>query len=153
MIRIVCIGRIKEKAMLSLIEEYQKRITPIQKVEVVELPNSVLKDSESEGIIKDESARILSKLDDRDYVVLLDLQGKMLDSHGLASLCEKGLETHKNLTFVIGGSHGVDQTIRNRADFRWRLSDLTFPHQLVRVILMEQIYRSFMILKNHPYHK
>lgn len=153
MIKVVCIGKIKESTMTYLIDEYRKRMGPIQSIEIVELPNSQNKDTDPEGIIKDESSRILDKLDAKDFVILLDLKGKMLDSPALATLCERGIESGKTLTFVIGGSHGFDVRVQQRADFAWCLSKLTFPHQLVRVILMEQIYRSFMILRNHPYHK
>ncbi len=153
MIKIIAIGRIKEKAQVSLIEEYMKRLRPVHKVEILELDKSKHSDNEVSKIIQDESQRILSKLKDTDYVILLDLKGENISSEKLASHLNQKLMQGKNVIFIIGGSHGVSSEIKNRADFMWQLSKLTFPHQLVRQLLVEQIYRAFMIIKQHPYHK
>lgn len=153
MIEIVAIGRIKEKAMTSLIDEYLKRLKPIHQVVITELNNSNRKDTEVAGIIEDESKKILEKIDGRDHVVLLDLRGKDLNSEDMSSKIMGEIDASKKIVFVIGGSHGVSEEVRNRANFRWKISNLTFPHQLVRVMLCEQVYRMFMIARNHPYHK
>ena len=130
-----------------------KRLRPVHKVEILELDKSKHSDNEVSKIIQDESQRILSKLKDTDYVILLDLKGENISSEKLASHLNQKLMQGKNVIFIIGGSHGVSSEIKNRADFMWQLSKLTFPHQLVRQLLVEQIYRAFMIIKQHPYHK
>lgn len=151
MIKIIAIGKIKEKPMQALIQEYEKRLKPIHSVEMIELTNSNKSDVTS--IIEDECQRILEKIDDRDYVVLMDLSGKDLDSVSMSEKIIDLIDMGKPITFIIGGSHGVNQSIRERSNYRWKISNLTFPHQLVRLMLYEQVYRFFMISKNHPYHK
>lgn len=153
MIQIVAIGKIKEKSMQSMIEEYAKRMKPIHSISMIELNNSVKKDTDVKGIIDDESSRILEKIDEKSFVILLDLQGKDLSSPAMSEKIIDVIDRGFNITFVIGGSHGVSQLVRDRAQFRWKISNLTFPHQLIRVMLYEQIYRMFMISRNHPYHK
>ena len=153
MIKIIAIGKIKEKSMTQLIDEYAKRMNPISKIQMIELANSNKPDNEVAVIIEDESQRILGKIESSDFVILLDLKGKDFTSRDMSSKMIDALDTGKNVVFVIGGSHGVSDVMRNRADFLWRISNLTFPHQLVRVMLYEQIYRMFMISRNHPYHK
>lgn len=151
MIKIIAIGKIKEKPMQALIQEFEKRLKPIHAVEMVELPNSNKTDITS--IIEDECQRIMEKIDDRDYVILMDLKGKDLDSVSMSEKIIDLIDMGKPIIFIIGGSHGVNQAIRDRANYRWKISNLTFPHQLVRLMLYEQVYRFFMISKNHPYHK
>lgn len=153
MIEIIAIGRIKEKAMVSLIDEYLKRLKPIHPLVVTELNNSNRKDSDVTGILEDESKRILERIDDRDFVVLLDLQGKDVSSPDMSLKIMNEIDLGKKIVFLIGGSHGVNDEVRKRANYRWKISNLTFPHQLVRLMLCEQIYRMFMIARNHPYHK
>lgn len=153
MIKIVAVGRIKEKSMVSLIQEYTKRMTTVHKLEIIELDNSKHKDSEVDKIIEDESQRLLSKVGDKDDLILLDLKGKNISSPDLSKLMDKSLSNGRNIVFIIGGSHGVSDQVRREAKFIWQMSALTFPHQLVRLLLVEQIYRGFMIQKNHPYHK
>lgn len=153
MIQIIAIGKIKEKAMQSMIEEYAKRLKPIHTISMVELPNSVKKDSDVKGIVDDESQRILEKIDEKTFVILLDLKGKDLSSPEMSEKLIDVIDRGLNIAFIIGGSHGVSDLVRQKAQFRWKISNLTFPHQLIRVMLYEQIYRMFMISKNHPYHK
>ena len=153
MIKIIAIGRIKEKGTQLLIDEYQKRMKTIHKVHLKQIEACKKKNASEEEIIQDESFRILSEIKPTDHVILLDLSGKMLSSKSLSSYIDKNLSQGKELVFIIGGSHGVNQAIRNRANYRWQISELTFTHQFARVILYEQIYRSFMIMGNHPYHK
>lgn len=137
--------------MQALIQEFEKRLKPIHAIEMVELPNSNKTDITS--IIEDECQRIMEKIDNRDYVILMDLKGKDLDSVSMSEKIIDLIDMGKPIIFIIGGSHGVNQAIRDRANYRWKISNLTFPHQLVRLMLYEQVYRFFMISKNHPYHK
>lgn len=153
MIKVIAIGKVKEKSMLNLIQEFEKRLKPIHKVELIELPNSTKPENEIQVIIDDECNRILSKIDNRDYVILLDLKGDDFSSRKMSEIVMKKIDSGLNITFVIGGSHGVNQEMRARSNMKWRISNLTFPHQLVRLMLFEQIYRMFMIANNHPYHK
>lgn len=151
MIKIIAIGKIKEKPMQALIQEFEKRLKPIHNIEMIELGNSNKTDINS--IIDDECQRMLDKIDARDYVILMDLKGKDLDSVSMSGKIMELIDLGKTITFIIGGSHGVNQPMRERSDYRWKISNLTFPHQMVRLMLYEQVYRFFMISKNHPYHK
>ena len=154
MIQIVAVGKLKEKATKALVDEYAKRLTAYTRIEITEVtdePNSQLENARVKQI---EGERILKAIKKDSYVVLLDLRGKEFTSEKLARKIEEINTYHSSsITFVIGGSLGVSDEIRNRADLSWKLSDLTFPHNLVRVILLEQIYRSYKILNNEPYHK
>lgn len=153
MIKIIAVGKIKEKPAQALIDEYMKRLVSIHKVEIIQLNKSKHKDTDVIKIIEDESNRIISKIHPQDFVVLLDLAGKNIQSETLSQTIDQTLNQGQTLVFVIGGSHGVSSKVKTRAQFLWQLSALTFPHQLVRILLLEQIYRAFMILKAHPYHK
>ncbi len=158
MIKIVCVGKIKEKATAELIQEYAKRLGAYCTLKIEEVADEATLQNNSEAlneqVKKKEGERILGRMKDKEYVILLDLKGKMLSSEELSSKVEELFAEGKpDLTFVIGGSLGVSEEVIARADFRWQLSKLTFPHQLVRVLLLEQIYRAFKIMKHEPYHK
>ena len=158
MIRIISCGRIKEKWMRDGLAEYVKRISAYDKLEVLEVADEKTPDNNSAAeneIVKDkECKRILKLIKEEDYVILLDLAGKTMDSEKLASFVEQLYVKGKSrIDFVIGGSLGVSKELINRADFRWKLSDNTFPHQLCRIIVAEQIYRAFRIMHHEPYHK
>ncbi len=158
MIRIISCGRIKEKWMRDGLAEYVKRISAYDKLEVLEVADEKTPDNNSAAeneIVKDkEGKRILKLIKEEDYVILLDLAGKTMDSEKLASFVEQLYVKGKSrIDFVIGGSLGVSKELINRADFRWKLSDNTFPHQLCRIIVAEQIYRAFRIMHHEPYHK
>ena len=158
MIRIVACGRVKEKWMQEGIQEYLKRIRPYEKIEVCEVADEKAPESNSEAentIVKNkEGEKILKQLRDDEYVILLDLAGKPCDSEGLATKIQDLYNRSRSrIAFVIGGSLGVSEALIRRADMRWKLSDNTFPHQLCRIIVLEQIYRSFRILHHEPYHK
>lgn len=144
MIRIICVGKIKEKFYVEALNEYLKRLQKYHKIVIDEVMDSN---------IKQEGDLILKKLNDKDYVILLDISGSEMDSLEFSQYIDKTFLSHSNITFVIGGSDGVDDRIRNRSNDRISFSKLTFPHQLFRVILLEQIYRSFKILHNESYHK
>ncbi|MDF9824792.1 23S rRNA (pseudouridine1915-N3)-methyltransferase [Breznakia sp. PF5-3] len=158
MIKIIGVGKIKDKNLKALCEEYKKRIQPYHKLEIIEVNdeaiggNASLKD---EIIIKDkEGMEVLKRVKDNDYMILLDLHGTQLTSEAFATKIEQIQTYHtSNITFVIGGSLGVSEALMKRSDFRFKLSDLTFLHQMTRLILLEQIYRSFKILHNETYHK
>lgn len=154
MIQIVAVGRIKEKAMKQLIEEYAKRISAYSKIEIAEVEDEPNNSLPEETVKQIEGERILKQIKKDSYVILLDLQGKMIDSEKLAQkISEINTYHSSNISFVIGGSLGVSQKVIERADFRLKLSDMTFPHNLARLIILEQIYRSYKILNHEPYHK
>lgn len=158
MIKVIAVGKIKEKAVRFQIEEYEKRLRPFIKLEIMEVSDEVAPQTNSDAqneIVKDkEGQRLLSKIKPDDYVILLDLWGEMLDSEGFAKKIDQ-LQTYQSchITFVIAGSLGPGKQIVDRANYRWKLSDLTFTHQMTRIIVLEQIYRAFMILNHNPYHK
>lgn len=156
MIKVICVGKLKEKAVISLCEDYEARILPYHKLKVLELPDEPNFDSASlnQKAIDKESKAILSAISSEDLVVLLDLKGQPISSPGLAQVIQSTFNRSvKTMVFIIGGSLGVNDELRSRADLMWKLSDNTFPHGLVRVLLLEQLYRSFKILSNQTYHK
>lgn len=152
-LRIVAVGKIKEKWLLSGIAEYSKRISRFAKLEISELADSP-DNTSSEVAMRQEGERILAKLSATDFVVLIDLHGEQADSFGFANLMAGWQErSGGRLLFVIAGSHGFDPAVTERAQARLCLSRLTFPHQMVRLILVEQIYRAYKINAGETYHK
>lgn len=158
MIKIVAVGKIKDKNLKGLIDEYIKRISPYSNVKIIEVNDEPIKKNSNEAldeIVKNnEGKKVLKHIDNDDFVYVLDLRGKQFDSVELSKSIDEVL-TYKssNITFVIGGSLGLSKDLINRANVRWKLSDCTFPHQIVRLLLVEQIYRVFTLLNNMPYHK
>ena len=153
MITIVAVGKLKEKAWKELSDEYVKRISSYSKVEIVEVADETNRLEEAKVKIL-EGERILKAIKKDSFVVLLDLRGRMLSSVELSMKIDEINTYHSsNITFIIGGSLGVSDEVFARADYKWKLSDLTFPHNLVRILLLEQVYRSYRILNNEPYHK
>lgn len=153
MIKILAIGKIKDKSLQSLINDYQDRISHFDKLSILEL-----KDYPGEGnpnqAIEIEGESILAKISNQDYVILLDLHGKNYDSIQFAANLDKIYSTAStSIIFVIGGSYGLSEKLRERSNMKFKLSDLTFPHQITRLLLLEQIYRAFKINNNHTYHK
>ncbi|MBR2728721.1 MAG: 23S rRNA (pseudouridine(1915)-N(3))-methyltransferase RlmH [Eubacteriales bacterium] len=161
MIRIVCVGKMKDRALQSLSAEYLKRISPFAKAEIVEVrdePNThAERDAEAARIKNTEADRVLAKLRSTDLVILLDLGGEMWNSERFAKQLgrwqERAGQKGGDLVFAIAGSLGPGAALLDRADFRWKLSDLTFTHLLTRVLILEQIYRGFTILHGRTYHK
>jgi 23S rRNA (pseudouridine1915-N3)-methyltransferase len=147
-IRILAIGKKHEPWVSDGIERYEKRLKRPFDFSWVLLPHS-----SREGLAarQEESERIIGRLGD-DYVILLDERGRMVDSPALSSILLKPLELSRNVTIIIGGAYGVDESVHARADFVWSLSPLVFPHQLVRLILAEQLYRAQEIAGGKPYH-
>lgn len=152
MIKIVCVGKVKDKNMKALIDDYTKRVSFYHKIEIVEVKDEPIRDNEQE-VLSIEEDRILSKINADEYVILMDLHGKDIDSVSLSKKIDKLFITNSKITFVIGGSLGLGDKIRKRANEAIKLSNLTFLHQMTRLILLEQIYRSFKILNNETYHK
>ena len=150
MIKIICIGKIKESFYREGIEEYLKRLSKYTKIEIIELNDF---NYDKEKTIKEESNLIINKLNNNDYKILLDIDGNMLDSISLSKKINDSLISNSNITFIIGGSYGVSEELRKLVDYKLSFSKLTFPHQLFRVVLLEQIYRSFKIINNEEYHK
>lgn len=158
MIRLITCGKIKEKWMKDGIEEYSKRIQPYEKLEIIEVKDEKTPDKasekENEKIKEIEGERLLKNIGDDDFVILLDLKGKEIDSIKLSQTIEMIHTSGKNkIDFVIGGSLGLSEAVISRSDMRWKLSPNTFPHQLCRIIVLEQIYRAFKINNHEPYHK
>jgi len=148
-IKIIAVGKKHEPWVVDGIDRYQKRLKRPFQVEWVLLPHSSQTDITARH---DESGRILSRLNADDYVALLDEKGKNIDSPSLSKLLLTPLETSKQVVIIIGGAYGVDETVIQRSNFVWSLSHLVFPHQLVRLILIEQIYRAQEIASGNPYH-
>jgi len=149
MIKIICIGNIKEDYLKEGIKDYQKRISKYTKLEIIELKDE--KDS-SNPLIKEKES-ILKHIKERDNVVLLEINGTEYTSENFAKFIEKELSINSNITFIIGSSTGLDEEIKQLTTKKISFSKLTFPHQLFRIILLEQIYRAFKILNNEKYHK
>lgn len=151
MIKILCVGKMKEKGMLQLQQEYLKRLSRFHKIELVELKEGNPSFEESK-LIDDESSRLLEQLKPTDYVVIFDVKSQLIDSIELSQLVDQSL-TKGNIVFVLGGSLGFNETILNRANHKISMSKMTFPHLLARIMVLEQLYRSFKILYNQSYHK
>lgn len=144
MIKIVCVGKIKENFYKDAIDEYMKRLSKYHKVVIDELPDSN---------INKEKDLILKHINKKDYIITLEIDGKEINSESLANLIDKTLITKPNITFIIGGSDGLHDDVKKISNYKLSFSKMTFPHQLFRIILLEQIYRSFKIIHNESYHK
>ena len=144
MIKIICIGSLKEKYLKEAIEDYLKRINKYHKIKIIELPDSN---------IDEEGDKIIKHLDNKDYIIAMDIDGIELSSTELSQKIDKTFITNSSISFIIGGSNGIRQDIKDKANYRLSFSKLTYPHGLFRLILLEQIYRSFKILNNETYHK
>lgn len=151
MIKIICVGKIKEKFYKEAIEEYQKRLSKYTKIKIIEVEDINLNNEEL--IKQKESELILKHIDKKDYVITLEIEGKELTSIELSKKIEELETTNPNITFIIGGSYGLDNEIKELSNYKLSFSKLTFPHQLFRVILLEQIYRAYKIKNNESYHK
>lgn len=148
MIKIICVGKIKETYFKDALKEYEKRLSKYTKLEIIELPDYSYDEKKE---VVEEGKNILNKINEKDFAVTLEINGKNLSSEELSDFINKNIS--RNITFVIGGSNGLSSSVLDRSDYRLSFSKLTFPHQLFRVILLEQIYRSFKIINNEAYHK
>jgi 23S rRNA (pseudouridine1915-N3)-methyltransferase len=152
MIKIICVGKIKEKFFKDAIDEYLKRLSKYTKMEIVEVEDDASDDEATS--LNNEKDKILKNIKKNDYVIIMDIKGEMIDSLSLSKKIDNLLFTgHSDITFIIGSSYGLHKDIKDKANYSLSFSKLTFPHQLFRVILLEQIYRSFKIINNESYHK
>ena len=144
MIKIICVGKLKEKYLTDGVNDYLTRLRKYHKIDLIEL---------SDTNIDSEGTEILKHISNKDYVISLAIKGKELSSEELAEKIDKTFISNPNITFIIGGSNGIRQDILNQSNMLLSFSKLTYPHGLFRLILLEQIYRSFKILNNESYHK
>lgn len=151
MIKIICVGKIKESYFRDAIEEYKKRLSKYTDLEIVEVPDDGLSDIKTS--LKKEGEKILKQINQKDYVITMEIDGKELTSIDLSQKIDSIYNTNSNITFIIGGSYGLSNEVKKISNYKLSFSKLTFPHQLFRVILLEQIYRAFKINNNESYHK
>jgi 23S rRNA (pseudouridine1915-N3)-methyltransferase len=145
MIKIICLGKIKEQYLNEMIDDYKKRISKYHKLEIIEL-----KDTNN---LEEEATNINKYISSQDYIISLDIEGKQIDSIELSKLIDETFNHNSTITFIIGSSNGLSSTIKEKSNLRLSFSKMTFPHGLFRAMLLEQIYRSFKILNNETYHK
>lgn len=157
-IRIVCIGKLKERYWVDAVSEYSKRLSKYCDLEILQLKEARLADKASaadeQNVIFEEGQSILKNIKEGSYVITLEIKGKELSSEELADKIDRlAIERKSDITFVIGGSLGLSREVSDRADFKLSFSRMTFPHQMMRTVLLEQIYRAFKIIRNETYHK
>lgn len=157
-ISLITVGKIKEKYFLDAIAEYSKRLSRYCKLNIIEVADEKTQENSTEAeinlVTKAEAERIFKHIPDNAYVITLEILGKQLDSVELANKIKTlGINGQSHIVFIIGGSLGLHKSVCDRADFKLSFSKMTFPHQLMRVVLLEQIYRSYRIINNEPYHK
>ena len=157
-ITLVTVGKIKERYFEDAIKEYSKRLSRYCKLEIIQVADEKTPDGAGEALEKQikekEGQRILSNIKDGAYVIALAIEGRMLSSEELALRLQKlGVDGTSQIVFVIGGPLGLSEAVMKRADYALSFSKMTFPHQLMRVVLLEQIYRSYRIIGGEPYHK
>ncbi len=156
-IRIITVGKIKEKEMNSIIKEYEKRLSGLCAFESIVIDDCPVKDNPSEAdiekVLKTEAEKIDSKLNGRNLTVAMCIEGKKLTSEALASFISQSSMNYPGIDFVIGSSHGIHESIKKKAGLKLSMSDMTFPHNLARLMLTEQLYRAFKINSGASYHK
>ena len=150
MITIITIGKIKEKYIKEGIDDYLKRLSKYTKIELIELEDVSF---DKVKTLKVEAESILKKINKKSYIITLEIDGKELSSIELSNLIEKNIDNYTDITFIIGGSYGLDDSIKELSNYKLSFSKLTFPHQLFRLVFLEQLYRSFKIINNEEYHK
>ncbi len=157
-VTLITVGKLKESYLSKAVEEYQKRLSRYCRLNIIEVADEKTPDHSSlaqdDIIRKKEADRIMRLIKDDAYVITLEIAGNQLDSIKFAKLIEDtGIAGTSHIMFIIGGSLGLNDSVTNRADFSLSFSEMTFPHQLMRVILLEQIYRAYRIINHEPYHK
>lgn len=152
MIKLLCVGKIKDDNLSSLINDYVKKIKPYHNISIVEVKDEPI-NNDVNKVLNIEAEKVLKFISKDEYVILLDLHGKQMDSIEFANKLDKLFISYSKITFVIGGSLGIGEELIKRANERLSLSKMTFLHQMTRLILLEQIYRGFKILNNETYHK
>lgn len=151
MIKILCVGKIKEKFFKDAISEYSKRLSKYTNLQIIEVDD--INSDNINTILDKEKDLIIKHISSKDYVITLEIEGKQLSSLELSKKIEELQIYNSSIVFIIGGSYGLHQQIKDRADYKLSFSKLTFPHQLFRIILLEQIYRAYKIINNESYHK
>lgn len=151
MIKIICVGKIKESFFREAIQEYQKRLSKYTKLEIIELPDYTNGNAQENK--KKEALLIQKQIGPKDYVITLEIEGRTFSSEQLAEKIDDLFQNYSTITFVIGGSYGLDTSIKEKSDLSLSFSKMTFPHQLFRILLLEQIYRSYKIIHHESYHK
>ncbi len=151
MIKIICVGKIKEAFYRDAVDEYKKRLSKYTDIEIIEVPDEGLTDQKT--TLKKESEKILKVLNPKEYIITMEIEGKELSSPELASKIDSIFNINSNITFIIGGSYGLSDDVKKISNFKLSFSKMTFPHQLFRILLLEQIYRAFKINNNESYHK
>ena len=151
MIKIICVGKLKETYWRDALQEYQKRLSKYTKLQLLEV-NDYATDS-IDVTQKKEQYDIEKYIDPKDYVITMEIEGKNEDSITFSRFLENKMMQYPNITFIIGGSYGLSPKIKNRSNYALSFSKMTFPHQMFRIMLLEQIYRAFKIMKNESYHK
>ncbi|NLL81067.1 MAG: 23S rRNA (pseudouridine(1915)-N(3))-methyltransferase RlmH [Tissierellia bacterium] len=157
-IRIIAVGKIKEKYIQEGIKEYSKRLSNYCSLEIIEVDDEKAPENSSakerQAIKEKEGDRILSKIPQNSFIISLEIQGREISSEELSKRIENlMIEGNSDITFIIGGSLGLSDTVSGKSNFKLSFSKMTFPHQLMRMILLEQIYRAYKIMRNEPYHK
>lgn len=150
MITLITIGKIKEKYITEGIEDYLKRLSKYTKIELIELEDESFDKTKT---LKVEAEKILKRLNKKSYIITLEIEGKELSSIELSNLIDNTINNYTDITFIIGGSYGLDDSIKELSNYKLSFSKMTFPHQLFRLLFLEQLYRSFKILNNEQYHK
>ena len=150
MIKIIVVGKIKEKYLVDAIKEYEKRLSKYTKLNIIEVPDV---DFDINKTLEKESEYILKYISDKDYIITLDIEGKNISSTEFASKINDTFNYYSDITFIIGGSYGLHDKIKSLSNYSLSFSKMTFPHQLFRVMLLEQIYRAYKINNNESYHK
>lgn len=145
MIKIICLGKLKENYLTLFVEDYVKRISKYHKISIIELKD--------ENTLQKEEEKILKHIEEKDFVITLEIEGKKMSSKEFATLIEKTFITHGTITFIIGSSLGLSDIIKKRSNYALSFSSMTFPHGVFRGILLEQIYRAFKINNHESYHK
>lgn len=151
MIKILCVGKIKERFFRDAIEEYLKRLQKYTKIEIIECKD--YSDLPINDILEKEKIELEKYINIKDYIVTLEIEGEQLSSLDFSKKMESIIMNNSNVTFIIGGSYGIHNSIKERSNYKLSFSKMTFPHQLFRIILLEQIYRCFKISNNESYHK
>lgn len=151
MIKIICVGKIKEKYLDEGIKEYLKRLSKYTKVEIIELPDY---DFDNKQLVLDkEKDNIMKNINSKDYIITMEIEGNQLSSEELSKKIDNIYLNNPNITFIIGGSYGIHDDVKKLSNYKLSFSKLTFPHQLFRLFLLEQIYRAYKIKNNESYHK
>ena len=151
MIKIICLGKIKESYFNDAIKEYTKRLSKYTEIKIIELDDVGIDDKKV--VLKKEEEKILKVLNDKEYIITLEIEGNEISSLDFARKINDIFIQSSNITFIIGGSYGLSDEIKKKSNYKLSFSKMTFPHQLFRVILLEQLYRAFKINNNEEYHK